>query len=80
MLQNLYIKYLVHEKVANKLPPKPCTKASKHDIMHSAKLKTMCSANKDFVMQIYQKKLIWQGFWTIAFHPEAMAKSTEAWK
>ena len=67
MLQNLYIKYLVHEKVANKLPPKSCTKTSKRDIMHSAKLKTMCSANKDFVMQIYQKKLIWQGFWTIAF-------------
>lgn len=46
--------------------------------MHSAKLKMMCSADKDFAMQIYQKRLMVQGFWTIVFHPEAMAKASEA--
>ena len=71
-------KVTISKKVANKLPPKPCTKASKHDIMHSAKLKTMCSADKDFAMQIYQKRLMAQGFWTKAFHLEAMAKAPEA--
>ena len=69
---------VVSKKVANKLPPKPCTKASKHDIMHSAKLKMMCSADKNFAMQIYQKRLMRQGFGAIAFHPEAMAKAPEA--
>ena len=38
------------------------TNTSKHDIMHSAKLKTMCSANKDFAMRIYQKGLCGKAF------------------
>jgi len=38
------------------------TNPLKRDIMHSAKLKTMCSADKDFAMQIYQKGLCGKAF------------------
>ena len=40
----MYSFFIVSKKVANLFIKKLCTKSSKHDIMHSAKLKTMCSA------------------------------------
>ena len=51
-----------------------CTKSSKHDIMHSAKMKTMCSADKDFAMQIYQKGLCGKAFWRQLSTPKLWLK------
>ena len=74
---SIFTRNSTNRKQLLNLSPNLCTNKPKHDIMHSAKLKTMCSADKDFAMQIYQKGLCGK-FWTIAFHPDAMAKAPEA--
>ena len=62
------------QKSCNLIYKKPCTKSRKHDIMHSANSKTMCSANEDFAMQIYQKGLCGKAFWQKLSTPKLWLK------
>lgn len=52
-----------------------CTNDSEHDIMHSAKPKTMCSALKDFA--IIKKRLIYKSFYVIMM-PSKVTKASDA--
>ena len=71
---SIFTRNSTNRKQLLNLSPNLCTNKPKHDIMHSAKLKTMCSADKDFAMRIYQKGLCGKAFGLRLFTPKLWLK------